>query len=165
MEKQGLGTNLVCQIGLVVRDIERSIEAYSQIFGMPKPPVVVTDEPDVARATFRGEPTQAQAKLAFFNMGQIDIELIEPLGGPSTWQEVLDEKGEGIHHIAFTVKDTDRVVAFLEGKGLDVIQQGHYTGGMYTYVDSTPALGVILELLENTDTNRPADTDKSPNGD
>jgi len=92
-------------------------------------------------------------------MGQVDIELIEPIGGPSTWQEILDEKGEGVHHIAFTIKGTDQVVAFLKGEGLDVVQQGHYPGGMYTYVDSTPALGVILELLENTDTAPSPETD------
>ncbi len=49
------------------------------------------------------------------------------------------------------VQGTDKVVAFLEGKGINVVQQGHYTGGMYTYVDSAPSLGVILELLENFD--------------
>ncbi len=149
MSEQGLGTNIVCQVGLIVRDIERSAEAYSRVFGMPKPPVIVTDEAKIARTMYRGEPTEARAKLAFFQMGQVSLELIEPIGGPSTWQEFLDEKGEGVHHIAFTIQGTDQVVAYLEGEGINVVQQGHYTGGMYTYVDSEPALGVVLELLEN----------------
>jgi len=149
LSKRGLGTNIVCQIGLVVRDIERSAEAYSQVFGLPEPNVIVTDEYDMARTTYKGWPTKARAKLAFFNMGQVSLELIEPIGGPSTWQEYLDAEGEGVHHIAFRVKGTDEVVAFLAGQGIEVIQQGYYTGGMYTYVDSTPALGVVLELLEN----------------
>jgi methylmalonyl-CoA/ethylmalonyl-CoA epimerase len=85
-------------------------------------------------------------------MGQVSLELIEPVGGPSTWQEFLDEKGEGVHHIAFRIKGTEQVVAYLEGKGIDVVQQGYYTGGMYTYVDSTSPLSVVLELLENFDT-------------
>jgi len=149
MSEQGLGTNIVCQVGLIVRDIEKSAEAYSQVFGMPKPPVIITDKPEIAKTEYRGEPTNAQAKLAFFQMGQVALELIEPIGGPSTWKDFLDEKGEGVHHIAFTVQGTDEVVAYLEEKGINVIQQGHYTGGMYTYVDSESALGVILELLEN----------------
>ena len=149
MNKQDLGTNIVCQIGLVVRDIKKSAEAYSQIFGMPEPDVIVTDKPDVAKTKYRGTPTSARAKLAFLNMGQVSLELIEPIGGPSTWQEFLDEKGEGVHHIAFRIKGTDEVVTFLGEKEIGVLQQGHYTGGMYTYVDSAPALGVILELLEN----------------
>jgi len=149
MSEQGLGTDIVCQVGLIVRDIERSAEAYSRVFGIPKPPVIITDEAKIAETMYRGEPTEARAKLAFFQMGQVSIELIEPIGGPSTWQEFLDAKGEGVHHIAFIIQGTDKVVAYLEGEGINVVQQGKYTGGMYTYVDSEPALGVVLELLEN----------------
>jgi methylmalonyl-CoA/ethylmalonyl-CoA epimerase len=75
--------------------------------------------------------------------------LIEPVGGPSTWQEFLDENGEGVHHIAFRIKGTEQVIAFLAEKGIDVTQQGRYTGGMYTYINSAPVLGTILELLED----------------
>ncbi|MFN2272740.1 MAG: VOC family protein [Anaerolineae bacterium] len=149
MNNQGIGSNVICQVGLVVRDVERSLAACSQVFGLPEPEVIVTDGQETAHTRYRGEPTDARAKLAFFNMGQVSLELIEPIGGPSTWQEFLDEKGEGVHHIAFFVKDTDQVVASLEGNGIAVVQQGDYTGGRYTYVDSAPALGVILELLEN----------------
>jgi methylmalonyl-CoA/ethylmalonyl-CoA epimerase len=144
-----LMTDNICQVGLVVRDIEKSVEAFSRIFRVSKPKISITDEPEKARAVYRGAPTQARAKLAFFDMGSLSLELIEPVGGPSTWQEFLDEHGEGVHHIAFRVKGTDEVVAFLHTLDMNVVQHGHYTGGMYTYVDSTPALGFILELLEN----------------
>jgi catechol 2,3-dioxygenase-like lactoylglutathione lyase family enzyme len=149
MNTNGLGTNTICQIGLIVRDIERSIEAYSQVFGLPKPDIIITDPPEIAKTKYKGEPTNAQAKLAFFDMGQVSLELIEPIGGPSTWQEFLDEAGEGVHHIAFRIKGTEQVTAFLAEKGIDVTQQGHYTGGMYTYMNSAPVLGTILELLED----------------
>ena len=149
MKNQGIGSNVICQVGLIVRDIERSTKAYSRVFGVPEPESIVTDGQEVAHTRYRGEPTDAQAKLAFFRMGQVTLELIEPIGGPSTWQEFLDERGEGVHHIAFFVEDTDRVVAFLEQNDIAVVQQGDYTGGRYTYVDSVSELGVILELLEN----------------
>jgi methylmalonyl-CoA/ethylmalonyl-CoA epimerase len=149
VDNRGLGTTVICQVGLIVRDIERSSEAYSRVFGLPRPEVIVTDGPEIAHTQFRGQPTDARAKLAFFDMGQVSLELIEPIGGPSTWREFLDERGEGVHHIAFTVEGTDEVVAFLGDAGIGVVQQGDYTGGRYTYVDSAPALGVILELLEN----------------
>ncbi|MBN1813753.1 MAG: VOC family protein [Anaerolineae bacterium] len=151
MNNHGIGSNVVCQVGLIVRDIERSMAAYSRVFDVPKPGVIVTDGQEVAHTRYRGEPTNARAKLAFFEMGQVTLELIEPIGGPSTWQEFLDERGEGVHHIAFFVKDTDQAVAFLEGNGIGVVQQGDYIGGRYTYVDSAPALSVILELLESFD--------------
>jgi methylmalonyl-CoA/ethylmalonyl-CoA epimerase len=151
MESQRLGTNVICQVGLIVSDIEKSIEAYSQVFNLPIPEVAITDPAEVANTKYKGNPTDARAKLAFFDMGQVSLELIEPVGGPSTWRDFLEEHGEGVHHIAFRIKGTEQVVAFLKGKGIDVVQQGNYTGGMYTYLDSEPVLGTILELLENFD--------------
>ncbi len=145
-------TPVICQVGVIVYDIERSINEYCRVFGLPRPEVHITDSYEQARTTYDGQPTQARAKLAFFQMGeQLTIELIEPLGGPSTWQEFLENKGEGVHHIAFMIKDTPAVTSELAAAGIPTQQQGHYTGGMYTYVDSAPALGMILELLENFD--------------
>ena len=150
MEEKGIGTNVICQIGLVVRDIEKTAKAYADVFGMDVPNVIITDTGDVAHTKFRGVPTQARAKLAFFQMGGLSLELIEPVGEPSTWKEFLDEHGEGVHHIAFQIEGMDRVLAYLDGKEIPTLQQGDYTGGRYAYVDGVPALGVILELLENT---------------
>ena len=147
---EGLGTKTIVQVGLVVRDIETSIDNYVRIFGLTeRPQARETETPDVTNIQYRGETTQGRAKLAFINMGQVTIELIEPIGGPSTWQEFLDAHGEGVHHIAFNVKGTPQVVSFLNGQGIPVVQRGDYTGGMYTYLDAAPKLGVILELLEN----------------
>ena len=141
----------VTQIGLIVNDIEHSAQVYSKIFGLPVPEIIVTDAYDKALTTFEGQASPARAKLAFFKMGQVSIELIEPIGEPSTWKKHLDEKGETVHHIAFQIKDTPKVVAALEEEGIPLQQQGHYTGGMYTYMDSGEKLGVCLELLENFD--------------
>ena len=149
MEKQVLDTNVICQIGLIVRDIERTAKAYADIFGMDIPEIRITDTEEITHIKFRGAPTQARAKLAFFQMGSLSLELIEPVGDPSTWKEFLDEHGEGVHHIAFRIKGMDRVLASLNAKDISTIQQGDYTGGRYAYVDSAPVLGVILELLEN----------------
>jgi len=147
----GIGSQIVTQIAIIVHDIDASIDRFSQILGMDKPPVIITDDYEKAKTNYRGQATPAKAKLAFFHMGQVDIELIEPIGGPSIWQEHLDAKGEGVHHIAFWIKGTDGVTQFLGQHGIEAVQQGHFTGGMYTYYDSTPALGVMLELLEKTE--------------
>ncbi len=146
----GLGTNLVTQVGLIVRDIEKSVDAYVDVFGLKeRPSVSITDTLDKANTRYMGQPSEARAKLAFIDMGQVTIELIEPVGGPSTWKDFLDAHGEGVHHIAFVVKGTDQVVAYLDSKGIPLVQRGDYTGGQYTYLDSAPRLGVMLELLEN----------------
>lgn len=148
MTEQGIGTNIVTQIAIVVKDIDKTSEAWSKVFGLPKPEPIIAGGPE-ANAVYRGQPTNAQAKLAFFDLGQVSLELIEPLGGDSVWQEVLDQKGEGVHHIAFQIKGTDQVTSYLAEHDIPIIQQGEYTGGMYTYVDSEPVLRVVLELLEN----------------
>jgi methylmalonyl-CoA/ethylmalonyl-CoA epimerase len=149
MSENGIGTHIVTQVGLVVKDIEHSIDMFCDVFGLPRPNVIVTDEYELSKTQYHGQPSLARAKLAFFDFGQVQLELIEPGPEPSTWKEVLDEKGEGIHHIAFQIKGTDKVVAYLEGKGIPLVQQGHYTGGMYSYMDGSQKLGLILELLEN----------------
>ena len=52
-----------------------------------------------------GNPSDAKAKPAFFTMDNLQLELIQPLGEESFWHDFPDEHGEGIHHIAFKVKD------------------------------------------------------------
>jgi catechol 2,3-dioxygenase-like lactoylglutathione lyase family enzyme len=141
--------NHIVQVGLIVRDIEKTAQAYCQIFGCALPQVIITDEYNVSHATYRGAPTPARAKLAFFNMGQLTIELIEPIGEPSTWKEHLDAHGESVHHIAFNIQGTEEVTRRLEAEGIPMVQQGDYTGGRYTYLDGSSKLGVALELLEN----------------
>ena len=151
MSINAVGSTVITQIGLVVTDIEKSIDSYCTVFGMAHPIIIVTDEFDFSKTQYRGNPSKARAKLAFFNMGQVQIELIQPDGLPSTWQEALDQSGESVHHIAFQIKDTPSVVHNLAEQGISVVQQGYYKGGMYTYVDSASQLGVVLELLENFD--------------
>jgi catechol 2,3-dioxygenase-like lactoylglutathione lyase family enzyme len=146
---EALGSNVIVQVGLIVRDVEETARAYADVFGVDVPQWFLTDPEDVAHTHYRGEPTTAQAKLAFLSMGSIQIELIEPVGGPSTWQEFLDAHGEGVHHIAFQIKGMAEQIAYLESKGMPMVQRGDYTGGRYAYIDSAPQLKTILELLEN----------------
>jgi catechol 2,3-dioxygenase-like lactoylglutathione lyase family enzyme len=149
MTEHPLGNRFVSQIGIMVKDIEQSVATYSQVFGVEKPPIIITDDYEKAHTNFKGEASHAKAKLAFFNMGQVQIELIEPIGEPSTWKEHLDQRGQSVHHIAFVVPDTDAAVQHLAEQGMAVDQKGDYTGGRYTYIDSVPQLGVALELLES----------------
>jgi methylmalonyl-CoA/ethylmalonyl-CoA epimerase len=147
MSASPLAGQPVCQVGVVVRDIQRSARAYAELLGQPVPEVIVTAAESEAHTRLRGAPTPARAKLAFFKAGSLSLELIEPIGGPSTWQEFLDTRGEGVHHLAFQVEDTDRATAALAERGIPVVQQGDYTGGRYTYLGSEGPLAVILELL------------------
>jgi methylmalonyl-CoA/ethylmalonyl-CoA epimerase len=144
-----LSSKVICQVGLVVRDVEKSARAYADLFGVETPSWSMTDPEPVAHIQYRGEPTPARAKLAFLQLGSVALELIEPVGGPSTWREFLEANGEGVHHIAFRIKGMSEQVALLQRKGMPLVQRGEYSGGRYAYIDSVSQLGVILELLEN----------------
>jgi methylmalonyl-CoA/ethylmalonyl-CoA epimerase len=149
MSCNGLNMEAVCQIAIVVKDIEKAAKRYADVFGVAVPSVMETATADKTNIRYHGEPTAARAKLAFFKMGQISLELIEPIGGPSTWKEWLDGHGEGVHHIAFRIQGMDEVLGYLNSKGMPTAQRGDYTGGRYAYVDAAKVLGVNVELLEN----------------
>lgn len=149
MTEPTLGTNIVTQVGIIVRDIETKARAWSEILGLPMPNIIITDTVDKTQAEYNGKPTSARAKLAFFHMGQLDVELIEPIDGPSTWKDQLDQHGDSLHHIAFNIKGMQEKVAYLDSKGVPLIQRGEYTGGRYAYLDGIAQLGTVLELLEN----------------
>lgn len=142
-------TDTVAQIGIVVEDIEAAALAWSEILAVPVPEIITTDTVDTAKTEYGGEASTARAKLAFFIMGNVQIELIEPIGGPSTWREHLDRHGDSLHHLAFRVAGMRDTLASLDAKGIPVVQRGEFTGGRYAYVDGSARLGTILELLEN----------------
>jgi catechol 2,3-dioxygenase-like lactoylglutathione lyase family enzyme len=148
---QGLGTDVVTQVGIIVKDIEKTAARWSEVLGLPKANIFSTPGYDVVKTTYNGEPSHATAKLAFFSVGQMQIELIEPDEKPSVWRQFLEERGEGAQHIAIHVKNTQQAVDHLGQHGIVISQQGYYgdLSGMYTYMGSDEPLGTTVELLEN----------------
>ena len=114
MTEQTLGSTTVTQIGIVVQDVEAKARAWAGVLGLPVPEIIVSDGYEQAQTEYNGQPSDARAKLAFFDLGQVSLELIEPVGKPSTWRDQLDEHGDSLHHIAFEVKGMPARVAFLE---------------------------------------------------
>jgi methylmalonyl-CoA/ethylmalonyl-CoA epimerase len=149
MSEKIFDSHIVAQVGIVVKDIEKTSAAFARAFGMETPEWFMTDGYDKAETEFRGKASEARSKLAFFHFGSLDIELIEPNEEPSTWREHLEEKGEGIHHLAFVIKDMKDYIGRAESSGMTMVQKGEYDGGRYAYVDALPDLKMIVELLEN----------------
>lgn len=143
-----LETNIICHIAVVTKDIEKMAGNYAQIFGFKEPNIISVDSAVAQPEYFRGRPIKADHKMAYFKMGLIQLELIEPTAEPSVWREFLDKHGEGIHHIAFYVKDLNQTAEFFETKGMPVIQKGGENGKGYNYIDATGKLGLVLEILE-----------------
>lgn len=151
MAAPALQPEMLCQVGFVVNNVEATARKYADTFGLPMPSIIETPGFATAKTTVNGQPSEATAKLAFFQTGQLVVELIQPDEKPSVWREFLDKNGEGVHHIAFRVADTKATEQALSKFGIETQQQGLYAdaSGMYTYVDSIPQLGVMIELLEN----------------
>ena len=123
---------------------------WADLLGIERPQWSITDTVDKAHTEYHGEPTSARAKLAFIDIAEnVRLELIEPLGEPSTWAEFLAEHGDAIHHVAFGVHDMDTVIARLDAQDIPLVQKGDYTGGRYAYVDGQAKLGAVIELLED----------------
>jgi methylmalonyl-CoA/ethylmalonyl-CoA epimerase len=147
-----LPTKNMVHIAVIVRDIEKAAKAWADLFGLEVPKWSLNDPPEKSNIRYRGKSTEARLKTAFLKFDNLRVELMEPIGGPSTWMDFLQEHGQGVHHIAFDVKGIDKHIANMENWGMPLIQRGEwtvYTGGCYTYFESADQLGVIVELLEN----------------
>ena len=144
-----LGSTTITQIGLVVPNLEEAVEAWSRLLGVAPSRVVTTDSIEQAHTEYHQQPTPARAKLAFFPLGQVTLELIEPLGEPSTWQDQLTAAGPSLHHIAFQIKGMAEKLPVLAEQGLPLVQRGDYKGGRYAYLDGQKKFGAVVELLEN----------------
>jgi methylmalonyl-CoA/ethylmalonyl-CoA epimerase len=89
--------------------------------------------------------------MAVIRLGQVSLELMEPVGPDTSWREFLETNGEGVQRIAFGIRDLDKTVKRSEGLGMPVVHRGRYDAdnGTYIYLDSKRALGVTLELLHS----------------
>ena len=136
-------TNTVTQIAFVVKDMEVTKAKFAEFFGVEPPHHFATNKsPDnIVEGT---SAPDVSALLAFFDIGPgLQLELIQPNGVKSVWQDVLDEQGEGFHHIAFVVDGMDEKIAACENAGMKLMQRGKG----YAYLDATKDLKFILELL------------------
>ena len=143
------GTEKCTQLGILVHDIEKSSKEYAALLGVPVPPVQMTGVYEDAHTQYLGQPTKARCKQAFFYYGDLEVELIEPDHEPSVWRQALEEKGEGLHHVAFHITDMEEKIRLGEEMGMKLLQRGRWNTGHYAYLDATDSLHVIIELLEN----------------
>jgi len=131
----------------VVRNIEESVKKWEKFLGVKASQIIETEQLEKTGMKYRGKPSEGRAKLAFLQLENITIELIEPIGGPSTWMDFLEKHGEGVHHIAFNVENMERVKSSLREIGVNIEQEGAFSGGTYAYTSPGSPLGTIIELL------------------
>ena len=126
----------VDQIGIVVKDVEATMKFYEKMFGIESSPTV------------EFEIDFAKLKIGMLRLGELQIELIQVLEGESIHSKFLEERGEGLHHLGFFVKDVEKELARLEKHGIKVLERGEAFGVKFAYLDTEETLGVILELLQ-----------------
>jgi methylmalonyl-CoA/ethylmalonyl-CoA epimerase len=145
------GLKKIVQVALVVKDIEASSKLWAELLGMPVPEIRTTRPGHEVNEFYRGKPSEGQVKLTFFNLGQVVIELLQPISEGTSWKEWLDKKGEGVQHLGFQVADLDKTSSALEQAGFPVFHKGRYDSldGTYIYHDTQQALGVVIELLHS----------------
>jgi catechol 2,3-dioxygenase-like lactoylglutathione lyase family enzyme len=151
MSQPSAGVKHIAQVAIVCRDIEATARRWAALLNVPVPRISTTRPGEQTKMTYRGRPSNAQVKLAFFDTGACQLELLQPLGGDSSWQEGLDRNGESVHHIAFQVQNVEASIAAMTAAGMPLIHRGRYDddSGTYPYMDTQRHLGAMVELLQS----------------
>jgi len=146
-------TNAVIQVGLIVKDIEKTKKKWADFFGVSVPATVEAGDYEITRTKYKGRNApKAKCKMAFFEAGNnMQLELIQPNKEKSTWRDFLDKNGEGIHHIAFGVNGMEKILENCLKDGIKCVQRGRYgdASGEYAYLDTGKDLKCVIELLES----------------
>lgn len=138
----------VIQVCVVVEDLQKTMEQYWKIFGIGPWQIWTFGPPDLNNTTLHGKPEPYVMRIAAAQIGTVQWELIQPLNGRSGYQEFLEEKGEGLHHVAVAVEDFDKTIAALEKHGIGTVMSGSFRGFTFAYLDTGPVLGAITEILK-----------------
>jgi methylmalonyl-CoA/ethylmalonyl-CoA epimerase len=104
-------------------------------------------------AVFEGveEGADQKVRVGFFRVGDVRLELLEPTDPSSTVAAFLEKRGEGLHHVAFTVEGIEARIAELKQSGLRMIDDVPRPGAHHTriaFVHPKSTFGLLTELCE-----------------
>ncbi len=124
-------------IGIAVSSIDEQKKFYEETLG----------------ATFEGIETVAdqKVKVAFFRVGDVRLELLEPTDPTSTIATFIEKRGQGLHHVAYTVDDVTARIAELKAEGVRMIDETPRPGAHHTmiaFLHPKSSNGVLTELCE-----------------
>lgn len=125
-------------IGIAVKNLEESILYWEKVFGL--------------KCYAVEEVKDQKVKTAFFKVGQTKIELLESIDPEGPIGKFIENKGEGIHHLAFAVKDLEKALAETEANGIRLIDKEPRKGaeGLHIgFLHPKSTFGVLTELCED----------------
>lgn len=127
----------ISHIAVAVRSIEEVRNFYEEILGLKIEKIE--------------EVPERKVKVAFIPIGETRIELVEPLSEDSPVKKFLDERGGGIHHICFEIKEIEKEMEKLKEKGIKFTSEKPEKGAegnLVCFIHPKSAYGVLIELNE-----------------
>ncbi len=125
-------------IGIAVKDLAAAKKYYEEVLGLSCYAVE--------------EVKDQQVRTAFFKAGQTKIELLESTSPDGPVAKFIEKKGEGIHHIAFAVKNIEKALQETAEKGVRLIDRQPRKGAEgldIAFLHPKSTFGVLTELCEN----------------
>ncbi|HWI22212.1 MAG TPA: methylmalonyl-CoA epimerase [Baekduia sp.] len=127
----------VDHIGIVVEDLDASIKLYEETFEL--------------RGLHRELLAEHGVEIALLDVGESHVELLRPLNAEHSTARFLAERGPGIHHVAYGVKDIDATLQQLKTAGMELIDETPRTGllgARIAFLAPQSVGGVLTELVE-----------------
>ncbi len=124
-------------IGIAVRDLEAALTVYRDCLGL-----TMTGVEEVA---------EQKVKVAFLPVGDSKVELLQSTDPEGPVAKFIENKGEGVQHIAFRVKNLEEKLAELKAKGVRLIdEKPRYGAGgaRIAFLHPKSTGGVLVELCE-----------------
>ncbi len=125
-------------IGIAVKSLDAHIPFYRDVLGLEL--IGIEEVPD------------QQVKTAMFKVGEVHIELLEPLSAESPIARFIEKKGEGMHHIAYQSEDIQSELAQLQEKEIQLIDQQPRAGAHGTqiaFIHPKSSGKVLTEICQN----------------
>lgn len=137
----------IVQMAWVVNDLEEAAQRWHRTMGIG--PFLVSRHIQLQNLHYRGDPSQLDFSTAIAQAGPIQVELVQQhCDSPSCYRDSIPVGREGFHHVAIVADDYDETLALYARQGLDIANAGFFGTARFSYVDSIPKIGHMVEVLE-----------------
>ena len=134
------------QVGIVVPDIHKGMDFFKGKLGVPE--FLYIEKPELQDETYMGKPAPLRLHLAFGWAGEMQVELIQPIAGVSTYSKFCEHNPKGgIHHYGIEVPNYAQGVKEMEAAGYSLVQGGRHNETRFAYFDTTAVIGTLTELV------------------
>ena len=141
-------------IGTCIRDLDKAVEYWENldIIDFQEETELDSGHFDPIHGSSETKELNFKARTRIGHVGPVAFEFIQPLEGPSIYQESLDSRGEGVAEMTFTVNDLEKEAATMIYRGMPVVLSGKSENNpAFACFDSRKNNGNILIKLIQRD--------------